>query len=125
MSTVLVVEDDPDTRLTVRTLLEDEGLETVEAANGRIALDLLTAGLAPKLIVLDLVMPGMDGVELLKILKVYSRLSTIKVLILSAYNPAYHPSTAHRFDDYLSKPMAPGAFMVTVRRLLGRDTRLA
>jgi CheY-like chemotaxis protein len=122
---VLLVEDDPDIRLSVRMLLEDEGVRAVEAANGRVALDLLTKGLSPQLIILDLIMPTMDGVELLRILKIYNRLATIPVLVLSAYDPSDHPSSARKFDHYLPKPVEQNDLINYIRRLLHTQPQLA
>lgn len=61
--TILLVEDDPDLRLLVREVLELEGYRVVAAANGREALEALRADVLPDLILLDLMMPEMDGYQ--------------------------------------------------------------
>jgi CheY-like chemotaxis protein len=84
---ILVVDDDPDSRETIREVLEELGHRVVEASNGREALDFLvehpTEGV--KLILLDLKMPVMNGWQLLKLLDSYVRLSSIPVLVISAF----------------------------------------
>ena len=80
---ILVVEDDPDARERVRRVLERDGWEVVEAGNGLQALALL-AELRPQLIVLDLMMPEMDGFELAARLRSDERWRALPVLVLSA-----------------------------------------
>jgi CheY-like chemotaxis protein len=84
---ILVVDDDADSRETIREVLEELGHRVVEASNGREALDFLvdhpTEGV--KLILLDLKMPVMNGWQLLKLLDSYVRLSSIPVLVVSAF----------------------------------------
>jgi two-component system, chemotaxis family, chemotaxis protein CheY len=60
---LLVIDDDDDVREVLRLVLEDEGFRVVTAANGRLALEALDAGLHPRLIILDLMMPVMSGWE--------------------------------------------------------------
>jgi len=80
---VLLVDDDEDFRAVVRELLEDEGCEVREAEDGRVALEVL-ASFLPDLILMDLMMPGMDGWELFAELKKRAVLAEIPVAILSA-----------------------------------------
>jgi PAS domain S-box-containing protein len=80
---VLVVEDDPATRGVLRHTLEKEGWQVVEAANGRIALDRV-AERAPGLVLLDLVMPEMDGFEFLDALRLRPGTPRIPVVVLTA-----------------------------------------
>jgi CheY-like chemotaxis protein len=80
---VLVVDDDRETRGAVRDLLIDNGLCVTEADNGRVALDILTSSNKPSLVVLDLDMPIMSGLELLDIMRRYERLLRVPVVVLS------------------------------------------
>lgn len=66
--TILVVDDDPAVRETLRTILHDEGYTVVEASNGVLALDVLSAGSQGQVVLLDQRMPGMDGQRLLEAL---------------------------------------------------------
>ena len=79
---VLVVEDDPDMRRRLYSLLSEEGWEIDEAENGRIALDRLS-GTQPNLILLDLMMPEMDGFEFLAELRNNQRHQKIPVVVVT------------------------------------------
>jgi CheY-like chemotaxis protein len=81
---VLVVEDEPDIRETFRDVLETEGYSVRCAANGREALAALAEGPRPSLILLDLMMPEMNGYDLLQALRADHALSTIPVTVVSA-----------------------------------------
>jgi len=83
---LLVVEDDEDTRETLRDVLGDHGYEVVTAANGREALDLLAERPAPlpRLILLDLTMPMMSGWQLATHLQEHHEYRRIPLCILSA-----------------------------------------
>src|SRR4029078_11962162 len=83
-STVLVVDDEDDIRETIRTILEDEGYEAYGASNGSEALNLLHDIPRPCVILLDLMMPVMDGWKLLEVLKEDDPLATIPVPVVSA-----------------------------------------
>jgi CheY-like chemotaxis protein len=110
---VLVVDDDSDIRSAVQELLADEGYSTVGAANGQMAMDWLrSAPAVPALILLDLMMPQMDGWEFLLRIDHSDRFRGIPVAIMSA-----HPSVrqAQREGDtsfggrlLLPKPLDPG-----------------
>jgi len=80
---VLVVEDDEDQRQLLRTILGARGWSVREAANGRLALDAITAEL-PDLILLDLMMPEMDGFELVAALQANAAWRTIPVVVVTA-----------------------------------------
>jgi CheY-like chemotaxis protein len=81
--TVLVVEDDPGARELLRCALEKEGWQVVEAANGQAGLDRL-AGIRPSLILLDLMMPVMDGFEFLQELSKRPLLHVAPVVVITA-----------------------------------------
>jgi signal transduction histidine kinase/CheY-like chemotaxis protein len=80
---VLLVEDDEATRTTIRQVLEREGWEVAEAENGRVALERLAGGL-PDAIVLDLVMPEMDGFEFVAELRSRAEWRKLPVLVVTA-----------------------------------------
>jgi CheY-like chemotaxis protein len=81
---ILIIEDDPDVRVTLVDLLEDAGYPVDCAANGQEALDHLRRGTLPSVILLDLMMPVMDGYEFYDQLQANSGWATIPVLVVSA-----------------------------------------
>ena len=103
---VLVVDDDDAIRGVVRTVLEADGFEVVEAADGHAALMLLDSinGRGPDIVVLDVMMPGIDGVEVCRRID-HDRM---KVVMLSARDDAESRQRAEEAgaDGYLTKPFS-------------------
>jgi CheY-like chemotaxis protein len=83
-SNILVVDDDADLRETLQLLLDDSGYGVTAVANGRAALDQLKAGARPSLILLDLMMPEMNGWQFLERARADSMLGSIPVVIMTA-----------------------------------------
>jgi CheY-like chemotaxis protein len=81
---ILIVEDDPDVQVTLVDLLEDAGYPVDCAANGQEALNLLHRGALPSVVLLDLMMPVMDGYEFYDHLQANSEWATIPVVVVSA-----------------------------------------
>jgi CheY-like chemotaxis protein len=81
---ILIVEDDPDVQVTLVDLLEDAGYPVDCAANGQEALNHLRRGTLPSVILLDLMMPVMDGYEFYDHLQANAEWATIPVLVVSA-----------------------------------------
>ena len=120
---ILVVDDDAKIVRLVRTYLEREGFRVVEASDGRSALAAIALE-APALVVLDLMLPEVDG---LSILRAVRRTDRTPILMLSARG-----STADRIagltegaDDYLPKPFSPAELVVRIKRILDRSGRPA
>lgn len=84
MHYIIVVEDDSDIRECLLGILVDEGYEVAAAGHGVEALALLEHGIRPCLMVVDLLMPVMDGVELIERMRRDERFESIPVLVLSA-----------------------------------------
>lgn len=84
-ATILVVEDDPEIRETLKDVLEDRGYQVVTASNGRVGLDKLAEIGKPSLILLDLMMPVMNGEEFLTAVRNDERLASIPVVAVSAW----------------------------------------
>lgn len=89
--TVLVVDDEPDIRESLRDALEDEGYDVVTAANGREALTVLPGLRRPLAMILDIIMPVMSGVELYSLLQADPELATIPVVV-STSDPSRAPA---------------------------------
>jgi CheY-like chemotaxis protein len=81
---LLLVEDEPDIREQLRELFEDEGFAVIEARNGLEALNALERGLCPDMVFMDLMMPVMDGWELLASMQRNKRLAALPVMVASA-----------------------------------------
>jgi CheY-like chemotaxis protein len=77
------VEDDPDTRKILRRLLEKEGCQVIAAENGRVALERLAES-QPRLILLDLMMPEMDGFQFIEHVRQHENWRTIPIVVVTA-----------------------------------------
>jgi CheY-like chemotaxis protein len=115
---VLEVEDDPDTREMVSGLLLSEGYEVVSAVHGQDAIEKMEGGFSPDVILLDLMMPVLNGFDVLRVLHRTPRWSSIPVVILSAKEgyDAVDLGTA----AIIRKPFDPDVLLNTLRRLLSR-----
>ena len=113
---VMVVEDDFSIRETLRELLEDEGFAVSWAANGRDALARLEAGDSPRLILLDLMMPVMDGLEFRSAQQRDPRLSQIPVVVISAEHGLEQTASTMAVQGFLAKPFELDALIATVQR---------
>lgn len=102
---VIVVDDDEDIRDTFRDLIRLRGYTVAVAKNGQEALDLLQQGPEPCVILLDLVMPVMDGWQLLAQLQVSTRLRNIPVVVISAHAVGVAPLAG--VHKVLRKPIEP------------------
>jgi DNA-binding response OmpR family regulator len=118
VNTVLVVDDDDAIRGVVRSVLEADGFEVVEAADGPAALLLMDAinGRGPDLVVLDVMMPGIDGVEVCRRID-HDRM---KVVMLSARDDAETKARASEAgcDAYLTKPFSAIDLLDALEELL-------
>ena len=118
--TVLVVDDDVDHSAAIRDILEDEGYRVRAAANGRVALEGLLEGALPDLILLDMMMPVMDGWAFAAELKSRPALATIPVVAISVGgDPVLYRAPV--CAGYLSKPFGALRLVETVARCLARE----
>jgi DNA-binding response OmpR family regulator len=118
MTTVLVVDDEHTIREVVVRYLEREGYRTLEAADGNRARELLE-GDAPDLVVLDLMLPGTDGLELCRWIRSRSQLP---VIMLTARGEESDRIVGLELgaDDYVTKPFSPRELAARVRTVLRR-----
>src|SRR5204862_4129108 len=100
---VMVVDDDDDIRETLAGLLEDEGYEVAAFPTGRDALDALQGGMAPRVILLDLMMPVMDGAEFRRAQLADPALASIPVILITA--AGLEPIQRNDYDEVLRKPL--------------------
>jgi len=115
---VLVVDDDPDGLATVLDILELSGYEAVGACNGREALQRLASGELPDLILLDLMMPVMNGWQFREEQRRSPRLADIPVVITSADRDAQRVAKDLGAAALLTKPMAVKNLLATVGRCI-------
>lgn len=118
--TVLVVEDDPSVREVLKRSLEQDGRRVLEAENGRVALELLDDAL-PDLVLLDLIMPEMDGFEFLDALREQPKYRALPVVVLTAMDLTEEDRRRLNggVERILSKDgLDPDAALAEVRRLV-------
>jgi len=115
---VLVIEDDPDVRLGIKTMLGRNGLDVTTTANGREGLRAFH-GAPPDLVILDIGLPEMDGWTVLERIR---DLSDVPVLILTAHSLEADKVRGLRggADDYITKPFSNAEFVARVQVLLRR-----
>ena len=114
---VLIVDDDPLTREALALLLNTEGYVVAEAGDGAEALARLRSGGLPSLVLLDLLMPGMDGWRFLAERQRQPSLGAIPVLVLTAARGIDSPALrAMGAEDILQKPIAPEDVLTAIRR---------
>ena len=120
VSTVLVVDDEPSVRDVVVRYLRQAGYRTLEASDGNDARDLLEQEM-PSLIVLDLMLPGMDGLSLCRWIRERSELPVIMITALGEETDRL-TGLELGADDYLAKPFSPRELVARVKAVLRRSS---
>ncbi|MAS92536.1 MAG: DNA-binding response regulator [Verrucomicrobiales bacterium] len=123
MPTILIVDDEDDIReLIAVNLMREENYKLLEAKDGLEALD-LSKNKKPDLIILDLMLPEMDGVKVYKKLRDDVRTESIPVIMLTARGRLEEKIAGLEMgaDDYMPKPFSPKELMLRVRNLLRRS----
>jgi DNA-binding response OmpR family regulator len=119
---ILLVEDDERIRVSMRLALEDEGYDVVEAASGEEALETFRSANAVQpfdLLIVDIMLPGMDGFECTRELR---RHSAIPIIVVTARTDTHDVVAGLEAgaDDYVTKPFAPKELAARIRALLRR-----
>lgn len=115
MARILIVDDEPDLRGMVRLVLELDGHDVLEAHHGAAALERLRQERV-ELLVTDVMMPVMDGKELIDQLRADPEWAKLRIIVLSA-----SPHSVDRADVVMRKPFAPAEFRKIVANLMGAD----
>jgi two-component system, cell cycle response regulator DivK len=120
---ILVVEDNARNMALLRDVLQATGYGTLQASTGREAVALAQAH-RPALVLMDIRLPDMDGIEALRLLRANERTASIPVLAVTAQAMAGDRERflAAGFDGYLSKPIDVDALLATVRLHHGQGT---
>jgi DNA-binding NtrC family response regulator len=123
---ILIVDDEPNVRLMLRTALESVGHAVIEAGDGKAALDhLRDSAAACDLVVLDLLMPRMDGMELL--MRLRAEKITVPVVILTAHGSIPEAVEAMKLGaiDFLTKPITPEALRRVAAEVIERQAAVS
>jgi len=124
MTTVLIAEDNPTNRELLRELLEIRGYAVVEACDGKEALAMVELA-PPDILLLDIGMPQMDGVALVRKLRENPRFSALPVMAVTAYamQGDREKILTSGFDGYLSKPVSSSSLVQELDRLLAHKNK--
>lgn len=122
-NTILVIDDDKDLRELLRVKLGNEGFNMLSAVDGASGIEMVR-GKQPKLIVLDINMPGMSGMDVCRFLKSDKKLKNIPVLMLTAKSDEVDRILGLEFgaDDYLTKPFNPRELILRIKNILRRSS---
>lgn len=123
---ILVVEDEPDIRKLVQYNLAQERFKVLEAEDGEQALKILQRD-RPNLLILDLMLPGLSGIELCRILRDRTDTARLPILMLTAKAGETDRVLGLEMgaDDYLTKPFSPRELVARVRAILRRAASAA
>jgi len=121
---ILIVEDDPDIAELVARYLDKAGFATERVSSGRDALQAVAAR-APDLMVLDLMLPHVDGIEVCRTVRANEKTAALPIIMLTARADESERIVGLELgaDDYLAKPFSPGELVARVRALLRRAQR--
>jgi DNA-binding response OmpR family regulator len=117
---ILVVDDEPDILEFLQVILEEEGYEVVTSQKGEILEQRHNGGL-PHLIVLDVLLSGKDGREIVKYLKSQEETKAVPIIIFSAHPSAEETARAAGADDFLAKPFDIEVLLAKIAHLLSSD----
>jgi CheY-like chemotaxis protein len=119
---ILVVDDEPDSLETLRLLLTEEGFDVRVAANGTEALQRVGER-RPDLLVVDIMMPLMTGLDLCRHLRAQAETRDIPCIAYSGYPMRYHQGDAHPYDRVILKPADFPELLHAIRELLAARSR--
>ena len=116
---ILIIEDNEKNRKLCRDVLQVKGYRTIESETAEIGLD-LARGQTPDLILMDIQLPGMDGITAMKQLKADAQTKTIPIIAITASAMTNNRTSmlAEGFDGYQTKPIALKDFLGEVERAL-------
>ena len=121
---ILIIDDDVDTLKLVGLMLERHGYEIVVASNGALGIERAKED-TPQLILLDIMMPDMDGYEVTRRLRADPALAHIPIIMFTAKTMVDDKVAGFEagVDDYLTKPTHPAELTAHIKAVLGRATQ--
>ncbi|MBL8133318.1 MAG: response regulator [Anaerolineae bacterium] len=121
--TILVVDDDPELLQLVRILLARAGFEALTALDVPAARTMLSSGSLPDVLVLDIMLPGVSGIEFLEELRAIADFDSLPILMLSALADQQQIRAAldRGADRYLTKPYVASSLVSMVREILSSE----
>lgn len=119
MAKILVVDDSSYARLLIKKILESADHEVYQASSGMDALEQLSR-YQPDLVTMDLLMPGMEGLELLRNIKQINPSQRVIVITADIQDETRRELIAAGADAFINKPVEPEAFLKVVSDLIGR-----
>jgi two-component system cell cycle response regulator DivK len=124
MSLILIVEDNEKNLKLARDVLQAKGHQTLEAVTGEDGVRLACERM-PDLVLMDIQLPGMSGIDALRVLRERESTKHIPIVAVTASVMQQDRTmiTAAGFDDYIPKPIELKPFLATVERLLARGAR--
>jgi CheY-like chemotaxis protein len=114
--TILICDDEPALRELIRASMDD-GYEFAEASDGIIAME-LAREVSPDIVILDLMLPRLSGLEVLARLNEDEQLKDVPVLVITAWNETREDVLAAGADDFVAKPFDPEDLRSAVKRLV-------
>ncbi|MFA6430901.1 MAG: response regulator [Candidatus Margulisiibacteriota bacterium] len=121
---ILIVDDEPDVLELLKKLFSSEGFSVITASDGQSALELARKE-KPSLIILDIMLPKMDGYVVARMLKFDENFSRIPIIILSAKIQEKDKQLGFEMgvDEYLTKPFDPEALLKKAREIIEKSSR--
>jgi DNA-binding response OmpR family regulator len=119
---VVCIEDEPEMIDLVRLILSRKGFEVIGASNGQEGLDTVER-LRPDVVLLDLMMPDMDGWEVYQRMKANTAINRIPVIVVTAKAQSIDKMLGlhiAKVDDYITKPFGPVELLASIERVLAR-----
>ena len=117
---IVVIEDDPEMIELVKLILAKDGFRVTGAGNGREGLETIQE-VGPQVVLLDLMMPDMDGWEVYQSMKANDAMKNIPVIIITAKAQSIDKVLGlhiAKVDDYITKPFSPTELLNSVRKVL-------
>jgi len=124
---VVCIEDEPEMIMLIKAILNRKGYDVIGAINGREGLETIER-VKPDLVLLDLMMPGMDGWEVYQKLKANETLQHIPVIVVTAKAQSIDKMLGlhiAKVDDYIAKPFSPNELVESIEKVLARKLNAA